>query len=40
MGDFTRAESWLSGISDPEAFRRATELREIMAQCDPIFGCS
>jgi predicted Zn-dependent protease len=40
MGDNAHAEHWLSGISDPEAFRRATELREVMAQCDPIFGCS
>jgi tetratricopeptide (TPR) repeat protein len=40
LGDHTRAEHWLSGISDPEAFRRATELREVMAQCDPVFGCT
>ncbi len=39
MGDHPRAEGWLSGISDPEAFRRANELREVMAQCDPLLGC-
>lgn len=40
LGDTERAERWLTGISDPEVFRRATELRQIMAQCDPIRGCS
>jgi tetratricopeptide (TPR) repeat protein len=39
LGDLDRAEGWLSGISDPEAFRRANELREVMAQCDPLLGC-
>jgi len=39
MGDHERADHWLAGISDPEAFRRANELREVMAQCDPLLGC-
>lgn len=39
LGDLERAERWLTGISDPEAFRRATELRQVMASCDPIGGC-
>jgi len=39
MGDQDRAESWLSGISDAEVFRRANELREVMEQCDPLLGC-
>lgn len=33
LGDVTTAERWLRDISDPEAFRRATELRAAMAAC-------
>ena len=32
LEDRERAERWLQGITDPEAFRRATELRQAMAQ--------
>jgi tetratricopeptide (TPR) repeat protein len=39
LGDLDRAERWLKGISDPEVFRRATELRQVIAACDPIWGC-
>jgi tetratricopeptide (TPR) repeat protein len=39
LGDLERAERWLKGIDDPEAFRRATELRQAMAGCDPTWGC-
>lgn len=39
LGDNARAERWLRGISDPEAFQRATELRQAMAACDPTWGC-
>lgn len=39
IGDLARAERWLQGISDPDAFRRATELRQVMAACDPTWGC-
>lgn len=36
LGDPALAERWLQGITDPEVFRRATELRQAMAQCE---GC-
>jgi tetratricopeptide (TPR) repeat protein len=39
LGELDRAERHLKGIQDPEAFRRATELRQIMATCDPVMGC-
>jgi tetratricopeptide (TPR) repeat protein len=39
LGELERAERRLKGIQDPEAFRRATELRQIMASCDPVMGC-
>jgi tetratricopeptide (TPR) repeat protein len=39
LGELDRAERRLKGIQDPEAFRRATELRQIMATCDPVMGC-
>jgi tetratricopeptide (TPR) repeat protein len=39
LGDLERAERWLKGVDDPEAFRRATELRQVMAACDPTWGC-
>ncbi|MFZ5479338.1 MAG: hypothetical protein ACOZNI_21410 [Myxococcota bacterium] len=37
LGDLAGAERWLDGITDPEAFRRATELRQAMAACGE--GC-
>lgn len=40
QGDNVRAEAWLKGLSSPEAFARATELRAAMAACDPTWGCS
>lgn len=39
LGDLGRAERWLADITDPEVFRRATELRQVMAQCDGLGGC-
>jgi tetratricopeptide (TPR) repeat protein len=39
LGELERAEGHLKGIQDPEAFRRATELRQIMSTCDPVMGC-
>lgn len=39
LGDNTRAEGWLKGITSDDAFRRATELRAAMASCDPTWGC-
>lgn len=39
LGESERAERWLKGITEPEAFRRATELRAAMAACDPAWGC-
>ncbi len=40
LGDNARAEHWLKDITDPDAFARATALRQVMAACDPIWGCS
>jgi tetratricopeptide (TPR) repeat protein len=39
LGELERAEQRLKSIQDPEAFRRATELRQIMSTCDPVMGC-
>lgn len=39
LGDLTTAERWLRDIADPDAFRRATELRAAMAACAET-GCS
>lgn len=39
LGENTRAEAWLRGIQSPEVFARATELRQVMATCDPTWGC-
>lgn len=39
LGEPARAEGWLLGIRSPEAFARATELRQAMAACDPTWGC-
>lgn len=39
LGDFERAQGWLRGISDPEAFRRATELRQAILACEGGRGC-
>lgn len=33
IGDFEEAESYLSGISKPDLFRKAAELRRSMAAC-------
>ncbi len=39
-GDFERAESHLSALTRPELFRKATELRRIMAECsDSRWNC-
>lgn len=40
LGDGERAEAWLEGIQDPEAFQRAIELRQAIAACDTTWGCS
>ena len=39
IGDLARADGWLDGIDDPEVFRRGIALREVMAACDPTWGC-
>lgn len=39
LGDPTRAEGWLRGVTSDEGFRRATELRQAMSACDPRWGC-
>lgn len=39
LGDMAAAERWLRDISDPAAFRRATELREAIAACESGGGC-
>jgi predicted Zn-dependent protease len=39
-GDFERAEGHLSALTKPELFRKATELRRIMAECgDARWNC-
>ncbi len=38
LGDLSTAERWLRDITEPEAFRRATDLREAMAACAEA-GC-
>jgi hypothetical protein len=32
-GEYERSRTLLSGISDPELFRKATELRRVMSKC-------
>jgi hypothetical protein len=38
LGDHPHAEQWLATITEPEAFRRATELRQAMAAADDGTG--
>jgi predicted Zn-dependent protease len=39
LGDYPRAAPWLANIREPEAFRRASALREAIAACDAQGGC-